>query len=509
MKTFKVLNRRILSMAVVAVFALTACNKDKDSGGDMNSGILNVSDQMISQNTVNVSSVTFDQDGWIVIHADDGGSPKVPGIISEPVMVTSGTHSNIKVPLVEGTELNDGDKVWVMLHNDTGTSGDYEFDGTDQSDDQPVKNDMGDIVMKAITVSSPSVSVSNQPVSSNMVMIDNVDAAVDGWLVIHNDDGDGNITLPGIIGKAWVTEGMNSNVMVQLDSMVQISPGQKLFAMLHVDDPANNEYEFPENGDAPEVFGYNGTEANIIVKSFEVEDLTGSLDVSNQMVSQNLVMVSSITMNADGWVVVHKSTADGNVPIVPDIISEPVHLNAGTTDNVLIPVKAGTDLKDGESVYVMLHNDNGSVGTYEFDGISGFDGPIAMDGSIVMKKIKLIAPSITVSDQPVTNNKVTIDKVVLATDGWLVVHNDDGTGNITLPGILGKIYLTKGEHSDVTVDLYDQETYIPGQKLFPMIHVDSPANQIYDFPDDGDNPEVFGFDANNDPAVVVTSFMVQ
>lgn len=508
MKTFKFLNPRILSMAIAAVFILSACKKD-DTDKDMNSGILNVEDQMISQNMVNVSSVTFDQDGWIVIHAEDGGSPMVPDIISEPMMVTSGTHSDIKVSLAEGTELNDGDKVWVMLHTDTGTKGEYEFDGTDQSDDKPVKNDMDNIVMTAITVSSPSITVKNQPVSSNMVVIENVDAAVDGWLVIHNDDGTGNITLPGIIGKTWVNKGMNSNVMVHLDSMVQITPGQKLFPMLHVDDPGNNEYDFPENGDTPEVFGFNGTEASIIVKSFEVEDLTGSMNVSNQMVSQNLIGVSSITMNADGWVVVHKSTADGGVPIVPGIISEPVHLDAGTTDNVLIPITPGTNLKDGEYVFVMLHNDNGSVGTYEFDGASGYDGPIAMDGNVVMKKIKLIAPSIAVSDQPVTDNKVTIDNVVMAADGWLVVHNDDGTGNITLPGILGKAYLTKGEHSDVTVDLYDAETYVTGQKLFPMIHIDSPANQIYDFPDDGDNPEVFGFDDNNDPAVVVTSFMVQ
>jgi len=174
----------------------------------------------------------------------------------------------------------------------------------------------------------------------------------------------------------------------------------------------------------------------------------------------------------------------------------------------MIPIKPGTDLMDGESLWVMLHNDNGSIGTYEFDGASGYDNPIVMNANIVMTKIKIMVPSIMVSDQAVVNDQVTLDKVVLAADGWLVVHNDDGTGHITLPGIIGKVYLEKGEHTNVTIDLDSSNRYLSGQKLFPMVHLDNPANKEYDFPDNGDNPEVFGFQGNSAPAIVVTSFNV-
>jgi len=507
MKISRLLNKRILVIAILGMLAMTACKKKDDGMMPANpTGMLSVSDQVISQNSIMVSSVTFDQDGWIVVHADAGSGPQVPDIISEPVMVKAGTQTDVKVPLVTGADIHDGDKVWVMLHTDTGVKGTYEFDGSSSSADMPITDASGNIVMQPITISAPSIMADNQVVDGNMVKIAEVDAAVDGWIVIHNDDGTGNITLPGIIGKTYVNVGMNKDVMIQLDSTVQIAPGQKLFPMLHVDDPANGNYDFPANGDGPEVFGFNGTDPNILVTSINVEAPTGSLDVSDQTISQNMIMVSSITMNAAGWVVVHKDNGSG--PVVPGIFSEPVHLDAGTTTNVMIPIKPGTDLMDGESLWVMLHNDNGSIGTYEFDGASGYDNPIVMNANIVMKKIKIMVPSIMVSDQAVVNDQVTLDKVVLAADGWLVVHNDDGTGHITLPGIIGKVYLEKGEHTNVTIDLDSSNRYLSGQKLFPMVHLDNPANKEYDFPDNGDNPEVFGFQGNSAPAIVVTSFNV-
>lgn len=166
---------------------------------------------------------------------------------------------------------------------------------------------------------------------------------------------------------------------------------------------------------------------------------------------------------------------------------------------------------DGETLWVMLHEDTGTMGTYEFDGANGFDGPFTKEnGDMVMTSIEITAPSITVMDQPVMNNAITIPQLNAAADGWLVVHNDDGSGGIVLPGIIGKTMVQKGINTNVVVQLDPAETYTSGQLLFPMLHLDNGIIGEYEFDGAGmfDGPEIF----SNDPFpgnVIFTSFTVQ
>lgn len=231
----------------------------------------------------------------------------------------------------------------------------------------------------------------------------------------------------------------------------------------------------------------------------------GSFEASNQTISDNSIVVHNIQMDQKGWVVVHKSNGDGG-PMVPDIVSIPKQVNAGTTDSVIIKLDSTATINDGDSLWVMLHTDDGQVGTYEFDGQSGLDAPITDNGgNVVTSSIVVSAPSISVDDQPINSHTVTIAKVVAATDGWLVIHNDDGTGNITLPGIVGKTAVHAGINTDVQVKLdSDMVTYHSGQKLFAMLHIDAAPKGEYNFPG-VDVPEVFGNTAGN---IIVKSFTV-
>jgi hypothetical protein len=222
---------------------------------------------------------------------------------------------------------------------------------------------------------------------------------------------------------------------------------------------------------------------------------SGMLSVADQTISGNMVVVSSVTLGKDGWVVIHKDNGEG--PLVPAIIAEPKYLEAGSSENIMIEIKEGTPLNDGEKLWVMLHTDDGSIGTYEFDGASGLDGPIMREGNITMQQITLHAPEVMAMNQAIVNNTVTIAKVEAAADGWLVIHNDNGNGQPVLPGIIGKTWVEAGVNENVVVELDDANTYTVGQKLFPMLHVDSPADMEYTFPDNEDVPEVFGFEENN------------
>ena len=233
------------------------------------------------------------------------------------------------------------------------------------------------------------------------------------------------------------------------------------------------------------------------------------LMVSSQTISQNAIWVSMANVPANGFIVVHKDNGMGG-PVVPGIVSEAKWVMKGDNNDVLVKLDATSNFTDGETLWVMLHEDNGTTGVYEFDGANGFDGPFMDNGMMVMTAIDIESAALKVMDQPVVGNKIIIPEVLAAADGWLVVHNDDGSGGIVLPGIIGKTLVKKGMNMNVEVMLDASETYMAGQNLFPMLHLDNGIIGQYEF--DGasafDGPEIFG----NDPFpgnVIFTSFMVQ
>ncbi len=78
-----------------------------------------------------VAGALIDQDGWMVIHADNNGGP---GAVLGQTRILAGHSSNIVVSL--DTEAA-GASVFPMLHYDTGVIGAYEF-GTVDGADLPV-----------------------------------------------------------------------------------------------------------------------------------------------------------------------------------------------------------------------------------------------------------------------------------------------------------------------------------------------------------------------------------
>lgn len=448
------------------------------------SGMLTVTDQTISQNKIRIANVNFNQNGWIVVHASTAeGGPVVPAIISEPLLVEAGSQSNLEVALNDLTDLNDGDKVWVMLHTDDGIAGEYEFDGMNGFD-PPILDENEDIVMTDIVISSASVMVEDQVVSENMVVMSEVKAAIDGWIVIHENDGEGN---PGaVIGQTFVSAGVNTDVAVDLGSAT-FAGGEMLFPMLHIDSPADGEYGFPENGDAPEVFG-----EDVVVVEFETIAPTGSIIAMDQIVQGNTITASNLTVNAAAWVVVHASNANNDGPQVPEIISIPVQLMPGSNDNVEIELTETVNADD--KIYVMLHTENGIIGEYEFDGANGFDGPI------ITEAITVLAPtgSFTATNQAISENStISVESITVGQPSWVVVHRDDGTGEgFVAPGIISvPVALQAGTSNSVEITFAEGEEVADGERLWVMLHNDNGVVGEYEF--DGangfDSPIVFDF----------------
>jgi glucose/arabinose dehydrogenase len=89
-------------------------------------------------------------------------------------------------------------------------------------------------------------------------------------------------------------------------------------------------------------------------------------------------------------------------------------------------------------------------------------------------------PSVTASDQSAVNGTVSIDQVVAAQAGWIVIHIDANGA----PGpVIGYAPVTAGSNSAVAVEI-DLVQATP--TLHAMLHVDAGQLGTYEFPgDDG------------------------
>lgn len=157
---------RALQTTAIALFASTAfaasgaalaagddatqASGEQDSSSmasaDTNTGAsasLTVEDQKAVNNTVVIKNATMPEDGFLVIHAaDDQGKLKAPESIGH-TQIDKGDNKEIEVKLSQSVE--SGDKLFAMLHNDTGEKGKFEFaesggktDGATMSDGKPV-----------------------------------------------------------------------------------------------------------------------------------------------------------------------------------------------------------------------------------------------------------------------------------------------------------------------------------------------------------------------------------
>ena len=100
----------------------------------------------------------------------------------------------------------------------------------------------------------------------------------------------------------------------------------------------------------------------------------------------NMVTISNVTATQDGWIVIHRSANSGSGPMVPDIIGKAM-VNEGENQNVTIQLTEG--VSNDETLWAMLHIDDGTIGEYEFNGENGLDTPETFGQDIVMESFFL------------------------------------------------------------------------------------------------------------------------
>ena len=321
-----------------------------------------VSDQVATGGKVWIDKIVAVQDGWVVIHAGDKAGT-VMGFA--PVKAGENDKVAVNIDMSKGTPT-----VSAMLHIDNGVVGTYEFPAADP----PVKNAAGDVVntpFKIIGVDVPDQFVKD----TKAVMISNIVAQQDGWIVIHAGDKAGTV-----LGHAPIKAGLNSNVKVTLDDPTKVT--EMMTAMIHIDAGKIGTYEFP-GADTPPKMG-----AGISNEPFWTVDHVRAWD--QKLAADGTFTVPSILATVDGYIVIH-STATGG-PVLGHAA-----IKAGYNANVKVTIDTPAGITD--QVSAMLHIDAGKIGTYEFPGP---DAPVKDSAG------QLINPLFSTTGQPVPDMTATM-----------------------------------------------------------------------------------------------------
>jgi hypothetical protein len=332
-----------------------------------------------------------------------------------------------------------------------------------------------------------TLTVSDQLSTNGTVVVDNVTADMGGWVVIHPDLGGGQ---PGpVIGIAPVEAGTNGSITVPID-LGGAKPS--LLAALHMDDGTVGRFEYVISGgtlDMPVM-----SEGMAMHAPFRVT----ALRMFDQALVNNGVVAHAVS-DVGGWLVIHADNNGQPGPVLGQSLLIP-----GTNPNVVVPLAA-----EGvtPSVWPMLHVDDGTIGTYEFDGESGLDNPIVVNDQVATAPANLtdaptvvdeagaplanesgVVPSLFVSNQPLMgdmqNAQLMIDTVLSAGPAWVDVHADSG-GH---PGkSLGMAPVPEGESAGtITVPLSaTMNSITPPFEItsivWPMLHTDNGNIGEYEF----------------------------
>ncbi len=108
-----------------------------------------------------------------------------------------------------------------------------------------------------------------------------------------------------------------------------------------------------------------------------------AVEASDQDVSGGMVTAETVMSPADGWLVIHR-TDDG---MKPGPVIGHAWLKKG--ENMNVAVKLDEPVKSGDKLMLMLHGEEGGMETGKFEYTLGSpkDGPIKVDGKLVMDVI--------------------------------------------------------------------------------------------------------------------------
>jgi hypothetical protein len=193
-----------------------------------------------------------------------------------------------------------------------------------------------------------------------------------------------------------------------------------------------------------------------------------ALEVGNQYTLEDTVRIGEVEAPDSARIVIRGTYPDGNKGIVGETVVPPGH-----RETVKVALDPEFGLSDRKFAFL-------EAGLYHHEGASG-DGSYRwyeVDGQRVQStftahyRTSRPESKIIVEDKSLRNHTLVVDSVIATEPADLVVHRNE-EGSPLIPGIIGKARVGKGVNTNVAIDLYEDETVVCGETLWPMLHVRS------------------------------------
>lgn len=302
----------------------------------------------------------------------------------------------------------------------------------------------------------PLVRVSDQEVAEDgLLSIDEVALPEPGWLAVF---GVGPAGAGDLLGYVDLPAGVHRDVRVTIDPT---QATDTLVAQLRREGGDPQELELPE----PDELMAEDAQAEFAVTLNLPQPV---VVVSDQTIgSDGLVTIDSVTALAPTWVAIHADD-DG---AAGEVIGQ-LRLDTGEHEDITLPIRwqMGTPV-----LHAMLHEDSGEEGYLDYPEA---DPPLVSNGVPINATFAATyPPDVVVSDQPVVDGQITIDRVISNGPGWVVVHQDDDGQ----PGlIIGHAPLQDGLNEQVRVELIEAALT---SVLYARVHEDSAPGDEFNYPE--------------------------
>ncbi|MBK9050325.1 MAG: hypothetical protein IPL78_05185 [Chloroflexi bacterium] len=316
---------------------------------------LTVGDQAVNEaGQLRLDAAAVPGPAWVVIHNDNDGElgdivgfyPLSPAT-TYPLTMTIRWHEALP-------------QLQAVLYQDAGERGRFE-PGTDS----PLLVQGQSINIPFRVTLLPDVTVLDQPVINNQIVIERVISNGPGWLVVYADDGG----RPGlIIGFTPLEDGLNLAVPVALNRNALTDT---LYIWLHEDTDDIGLFEFPVADEVVRV------DERIPDPFFLRTNINNYLIARDQPFDEGQVVVTNVVIRGPGWVVIHND-ANGELG---DIIGQ-TWVPAGVSREVVVEI----DL-DGltTTLHVAIYSDQGEAESFNIAD----DLPFRFSGRVISVPIFL------------------------------------------------------------------------------------------------------------------------
>jgi hypothetical protein len=193
-----------------------------------------VIDQPATTGEIIVDRAVINTRGWIAVYSDfNGFTDRLLGYAP----LAAGVNEELAVP-IEGTITS---LLHIMLHEDTGVIGEFEY----PSGDPPLRDDEGRAILFTFQTDGGNYIVTrNQPLAEDgSIEVPLVVTDLDAWVTVWTSAAGEPDT---IIGRVLLPPGVHRNVRIEVDTAATTD---QLFVVLHQDAGEAGQFEYPDGPD--------------------------------------------------------------------------------------------------------------------------------------------------------------------------------------------------------------------------------------------------------------------